>query len=143
MDGIISSMDMSMSKLQEIVKDREAWYAAVHGVAKSQTQLSNWTLTGQLIKKVCKADNPLKNTITASTYYFSLGYINVHFLAMLMMQGQGLFPLISIPRSFFFSFSTKATFMLHVLQFSLLISLSESVNAKSLESQSEPKILEF
>ena len=35
--------DMNVSKLQEIVKDREAWHAAVHGVAKSQTQLSNWT----------------------------------------------------------------------------------------------------
>ena len=45
MDGLTNSTDVSLSKLQEMVKDRKAWLAAVHGVPKSRTPLSNWTIT--------------------------------------------------------------------------------------------------
>ena len=45
LDGITHSMDMSLSKLQEMVKEREDWRSAVHGVTKSQTWLSDWTTT--------------------------------------------------------------------------------------------------
>ena len=41
LDNITNSLDMDLSKLQEIVKDKEAWHAAIHGVTKSQTQLSD------------------------------------------------------------------------------------------------------
>ena len=43
MDGITDSTEVNLSELRELVMDREAWHAAIHGVAKSRTRLSNWT----------------------------------------------------------------------------------------------------
>ena len=75
LDGITNSMDMSLSKLQDIVKDREPWRAIVCGVAKNQTQLSNWTTTIAMVLKYTQI-NLLVPEIT----------VNVKFCTMLILK---------------------------------------------------------
>ena len=60
LESITNSMDINLSKLQDIVKDREVGHAVVHGVAKSRTQLSDWTMNNKIYQTISQVSSPVK-----------------------------------------------------------------------------------
>ena len=84
LDSIIESMDMSLSKLQEIVKDRKAWRGAVHGVTKSRIWLSDWTTT------TMSGDDPTQSNIDLEkSVIFGTGQFWAQTLAGLWLNSYG------------------------------------------------------
>ena len=68
LDGITDSMDMSLGKLRELVMDREAWHAVVHGVTKSQTRQSDWTELKAFIHNLWYVPKLVQNYIELKTF---------------------------------------------------------------------------
>ena len=82
LDGITDSTGMTLSKLREMVKDREAWRAAVHGVAKSQTQLSNWTTISSQNSPHWYHSNSILPTMWTYLSPVKLTYINHNIMSV-------------------------------------------------------------
>ena len=104
LNGITDSMDMSLSRLWELVMDREAWRTVVHGITKSQTRLSDWTELNNTGMKILFFFFPMMQTLDLLSTTFSIfalvTSVNVFCFTMQSVYSQSCAIILAVPRSF-------------------------------------------